>query len=406
MKKSLFAVAALSAIAGAAQAQSSVTVYGILDVGYANTSTRVAAKKENASLFDQSRETSSRLGFKGTEDLGGGTSAFFTVEMGLSPQATTMSSVDNRQSFLGLKKNGIGAASLGTQYTTGHDALVSTDPGASNNAVGSIIRPNGGSTNNETGQYNASVAEVVASTNMLKFNSDKFAGFGLNAMYVQNGKNNTVEANKTTYAVDTTASAATVKGTTASVGGQTNYTGWGLAADYTWQKLYATASYQSFKQQQGTLADIKKPTTLPTSSIWATDNTVGTSTNTTDNGFYAGATYDFGILKAYAGYISRKVTDNMNSNQYLKRTGQQIGVRSYITPTIEGWASIGNGRYSAFGPNQPTANFNAWQLGSNYYLSKRTNLYGIYGQSLTSSTTTTVGGAAASQFAVGVRHTF
>ena len=42
MKKSLFAVAALSAIAGAAQAQSSVTVYGVLDVGYVGANTRAA----------------------------------------------------------------------------------------------------------------------------------------------------------------------------------------------------------------------------------------------------------------------------------------------------------------------------------------------------------------------------
>jgi len=91
MKKSLFAVAALSAIAGAAQAQSSVTVYGLLDMGYvgANTKAVTAAgvtTKTQVSQFGQSQEQTSRLGFKGTEDLGGGASAFFTVEMGLTPQ--------------------------------------------------------------------------------------------------------------------------------------------------------------------------------------------------------------------------------------------------------------------------------------------------------------------------------
>ena len=123
-----------------------------------------------------------------------------------------------------------------------------------------------------------------------------------------------------------------------------------------------------------------------------------------------GASYDFGILKAYAGYVNRKVSDNSNSNLYLKRSAQQIGVRSYITPVVESWAMIGNGRYSAVGTGNPTANFNAWQVGSNYYLSKRTNLYGIYGQSLTSSTGGTSGnyiyGSGASQLSVGVRHTF
>jgi predicted porin len=124
------------------------------------------------------------------------------------------------------------------------------------------------------------------------------------------------------------------------------------------------------------------------------------------NDTYAGAVYDFGILKGYLAWSNRKLTGGLNSNQYINRSAQQIGVRSFITPTIEGWASIGNGRYKAFGEGSPTANFNAWQLGSNYLLSKRTNLYAIYGQSLTSSTSAQTQGAAGSQFALGVRHTF
>ena len=90
-------------------------------------------------------------------------------------------------------------------------------------------------------------------------------------------------------------------------------------------------------------------------------------------------------------------------------SGEQIGVRSFITPTIEGWASIGTGRYTAFGSGQPTANFNGWQLGSNYYLSKRTNLYAIYGKAQTSNVVSVAGingSASASQYAIGVRHTF
>jgi len=56
----------------------------------------------------------------------------------------------------------------------------------------------------------------------------------------------------------------------------------------------------------------------------------------------------------------------------------------------------------------PTVNFTGWQLGGNYYLSKRTNLYAIYGQQQTSSTTpnTTGSGNTANQYALGLRHTF
>ena len=133
MKKSLFALAAVGAFAGAAQAQSSVTVYGILDVGYVGSSSRVptagtpsgnpTTQKSTNNQFGASAETSSRLGFRGTEDLGGGTSAFFTVETGLQPTNATASAWNNRQSFVGAKKNGIGQFSIGTQYTPAFQAL-------------------------------------------------------------------------------------------------------------------------------------------------------------------------------------------------------------------------------------------------------------------------------------------
>jgi predicted porin len=140
----------------------------------------------------------------------------------------------------------------------------------------------------------------------------------------------------------------------------------------------------------------------------------GTGTATTnglnvqDNQYLVGSTYDFGILKAYAQYVSRTASATQNSNYYFKRTGEQIGVRSYITPTIEGWASAGLGRYTAMGLSSPTANFNGWQLGSNYYLSKRTNLYAIYGQMIQSTAAygTTTMSASASNYALGLRHTF
>jgi len=71
---------------------------------------------------------------------------------------------------------------------------------------------------------------------------------------------------------------------------------------------------------------------------------------------------------------------------------------------------IGNGTATGVGVTAPaanltTANFTGWQVGSNYWLSKRTNAYVIYGATQTSSTSTTRS-ASASQYAVGVRHTF
>ena len=400
MKKSLFAIAAVTAFAGAAQAQSSVTVYGILDVGYVGTNTRnpasttAAGYKTSSNTLGQSAESTSRLGFKGTEDLGGGTNAFFTAEFQLYPQDGSLSGsaassittgtspnsyggLQNRQTFVGLSKKGIGQAAIGTQYTPVHVAVAKTDPGQSNNMVGSVIYPANGS-GTTTGAY------TVRSNNAVTAQTEVMAGFQASAMYAINNQD------RTQYATNST---------DASAGGNTNNTGWGLGLNYTWNKLFATANYQSFKNENNTGS-----ASLPA-------GTVVYGSNVTDNQTYVGATYDFGILKAYAGWVNRKATSGLDSNNYVKRSGQQIGVRSFITPTIEGWANIGNGRYTSFGPNTPTANFNSWQLGSNYWLSKRTNLYAIYGSTATSSSTPSPllpqgSSAGASQYALGVRHTF
>ena len=132
--------------------------------------------------------------------------------------------------------------------------------------------------------------------------------------------------------------------------------------------------------------------------------------NVRDNQWYAAATYDFGILKAYGQYISRKWTSQIDPTQFVKRTGEQIGVRSFITPTIESWAQGGLGAWTAYGVSNPSAHMTTFQVGSNYWLSKRTNLYAIFGTENTSNVTLTAGGAANSanvnNYALGVRHTF
>ena len=416
MKKSLFAVAALSAIAGGAQAQSSVTVYGLLDVGYVGGNSRVSdsakgsttgynqgTTKATVNQFGQGAENTNRLGFRGTEDLGGGTSAFFTAEFALAPQDQTVSGnttngLSNRQTFVGLKKTGTGQAAVGLQYTPVFNAAAATDPGQLNNMAGNVAYAS--STAVTSGSSNSNnVAFTNRTANTLSIKTDRFAGFSGSAIYTLNNKN------------------ATQSATTASVitGGQTNASGWGLGVDYTLDKFFIAAAYQALKQQTTSSTDVSAWTnaqangaTTAAGPAAGTTALNGYAINVQDNQFYAGATYDFGILKAYAQYVNRSATSTLSSSNYVKRTAEQIGVRSFITPTIEAWASGGLGRYTAYGAGQPTVNFNGWQLGSNYYLSKRTNLYAIYGQTLQStgaaaSTTTSAG---LSNYAIGVRHTF
>ena len=441
MKKSLFALAATTAIVGAAQAQSSVTVYGILDVGYigANTVTTTTATavlngsaKAQSNQFGAGAESSSRLGFKGVEDLGGGASAFFTIEMGVNPQLGNLSgtsaanpkydlqqttdasgsAIDNRQTFAGLKKNGIGQIAFGRQYTTIFQAAAATSPGQMNNMMGDAIY-SGSSAGLSTNTYLNTMTNRA--DNQVSFASDKFAGFGLNGFYALNNANST--------------NLVTAGG---SQGGNVNWGGWGLGADYSWQKLYVTAAMQQFRTKYDNQVTFGAGTTLnlggagPTSGQAVTGSTTTilfAPTNNTDQQVYAGATYDFGILKAYAQYITRTINQNTTNGggigatgtqvigNQLKRSAEQIGVRSYITPTVEAWASAGlvkyTGAISATAPSLPTANGNMYQLGTNYYLSKRTNLYAIYGSYNTSSNIQNNGLAGAgSNYALGMRHTF
>jgi len=443
MKKSLFALAAIGAVAGTAQAQSSVTVYGLVDLGYVGTNTTAAnpgtgatyangttgVTKTNASAFADGAESTSRLGFKGNEDLGGGLSAFFTYEMQITPnQGQVIASntgTQDRQAFAGLKKAGVGQFAFGTQYTTIFDAAGATDPGMLNNMMGNVIydkataaAPSYGS-NSQNFQFDGmgnNSSFTVRGSNMLKVQSDTFSGFQANAFYSMNNNNtnSASNANGTGY--------SSVAGTTA--GGTTNHTAWGLGVNYTWQKLLVTANYQNFtdKAAYSLKSDGSYATNAPAQNGWS--GTSLTGTNAKDNQQYYAATYDFGILKAYVQYINRKTMDVNFSTNYIARTGQQIGVRSFITPTIESWASVGTGKLtvstasagtnsfvngnSSIGSN--SANFGAFQLGTNYWLSKRTNLYAIYGQERTSNQNYTLNANPTSynsnSYALGLRHTF
>ena len=384
MKKSLFAIAAVTAFAGAAQAQSSVTVYGILDVGYIGGNVRgtsaAGTAKGTYSNIGSSAESTSRLGFRGTEDLGGGMSAFFTLETGIQPTNATASTFNNRQTFVGLRDKAIGAVSFGTQYTPIHTAVGATTAGQQNNMVGDVIYPIAPANNGNQGVGQATATSntdsyTIRTANMLKLQSNNVAGFVGTAFYTANNQ-------------DTTQLSSTS-------GGTNNQNGWGIGLDYTWKKLLVSANYQALSSKQST--------NTVTPAIWS--NATG-GTNVKDNQMYFAATYDFGILKAYAQYINRKATSQITSNDYVSRTAQQIGVRSFITPKIEGWASGGTGRYDSYGVTSPTVNFTGYQLGANYWLSKRTNLYTIFGSTQQSSSSTGQASVGANNYALGVRHTF
>lgn len=113
MKKSLLALAALTAFAGAASAQSSVTLFGVVDLSLRNQDNGSAGTMKSLSTDGNA---SSRLGFRGVEDLGGGMRAGFWIEGAMSPDTGGTGQTWQRRSTLSLL-GGFGEIRLGRDYT-------------------------------------------------------------------------------------------------------------------------------------------------------------------------------------------------------------------------------------------------------------------------------------------------
>lgn len=125
MKKSLIALAALTAFAGAASAQSSVTLFGIVDAAYAHVSN---SGGPSATGLTNSGLNSSRLGFRGIEDMGGGLRAIFWIEGALSnDDGNAAGQTWQRRSTVALAGN-FGEIRLGRDYTPSFWNLTVYDP--------------------------------------------------------------------------------------------------------------------------------------------------------------------------------------------------------------------------------------------------------------------------------------
>lgn len=115
MKKSLLALAAMTAFAGAAQAQSSVTVFGVVDLNVRNQDNDGSAG-DRWNLSNGGNATS-RLGFRGVEDLGGGLKGGFWLEGEVRADDGNASGWNwQRRSTLSLI-GGFGEVRLGRDYT-------------------------------------------------------------------------------------------------------------------------------------------------------------------------------------------------------------------------------------------------------------------------------------------------
>lgn len=131
--KTPLVAACLIAAAGMAQAQSSVTIYGVADTSVRYSDGLDAAYGGSAgstTMVNSGVNTTSRLGFRGNEDLGGGMNAVFNLESGLNFDSGTTANTTkffDRASFVGLGASW-GTLTFGRQTTVLADALGPVDP--------------------------------------------------------------------------------------------------------------------------------------------------------------------------------------------------------------------------------------------------------------------------------------
>jgi predicted porin len=164
VKKITLAALVIGAFATSAQAQSNVTIYGVVDLGLAKTTNGTTVERENHA---------SRLGFKGSEELGNGLQAIFNLESEiLADTGMQKGNLFDRQSWVGLK------GSFGTVYMGRTKDLIDgaqgrVEPFGADGVVGKV---------NEVMMRGGVGASRVA--NAITYNSPSFQGFVVSAQAV------------------------------------------------------------------------------------------------------------------------------------------------------------------------------------------------------------------------------
>lgn len=342
MKKSLLALAVLGAFAGAAQAQSSVTLYGIIDEGLTYTNNQAGHSNfQMASGVLQG----SRWGLRGAEDLGGGLKAIFTLENGFDINSGKLGQGGRefgRQAYVGLSSATAGTVTMGRQYDSVVDYL---GPLASNAQWAGYIgaHPFDNDNTNNTFRIN----------NSIKYTSANYSGFSFSGMY---GFSNQANSGGGT--------------------GFANNREWSFGAGYSNGPLNVAAAYLQINNPGTTLG-----------------NTSGAATDDWGGGYFTSATkqqvwgvggnYAFGpatvgLLYTHTKYDNPTLGASLGGGDLssLKFDNIEVNGKYMLTPALQLGASYTYtwGKAEDVGA-QSKPRYHTIDLGADYWLSKRTDLY-------------------------------
>jgi predicted porin len=367
MKKTLVGLAAL-AVLQVASAQSSVTLFGVLDESlsaYQNVSKTPLGVTARASrqVLASNGYNQSRLGFRGTEDLGGGLAASFWLESAISPDdgtvggnvansGTAVSGFFNRRSTVSLS-GGFGELRLGRDYTPSFWNDLIFDPFSANGVGTSVIATANGfsSSGASVSGFQANSTYIRASNSVGYFLPPSLGGFYGQAMYAFNEQ------------VKYDPGVLTPKVLNNSRAG----TYWGGRFGYANGGLDVAAAYGESTVSDSYFAGLT--TKLDT--------------------FNLGGSYDFGPVKLFGEFSKAKLkTDNDGVvpigtiNASPRATGYLFGATVPVGPGLIRAAysqvKIDPNRVISQLSGDPTAS--KWAVGYVYNLSKRTAFYASYAQ--------------------------
>ncbi|SFC56054.1 porin [Massilia yuzhufengensis] len=126
MKYKYLAAALLSSLPLFAQAQTNVTIYGVMDAAVAVEDTD-APGEDRRTVINSGNQSSSRIGFRGTEELGNGLKAMFNIEAGVAlDTGAADSALFGRRAVVGLQGN-FGTVTVGREYSPIAAVAAATD---------------------------------------------------------------------------------------------------------------------------------------------------------------------------------------------------------------------------------------------------------------------------------------
>lgn len=365
MKKTLIALAALAAT-GASFAQSSVSIYGRMDLGYSNSTTKngfANTETKSSSLGAQNSRTTSRLGFTGTEDLGGGLRARFNYEIALAPDnvgakvgtSDVALTESQRVGFGGTRlanlslSGGFGTVTLGT-FLNAQDALRGYSA-ATFNMPGGDFLPRHTTSFTDVGTAGATFAANYWDSTTTGI----FAG--VNGIGISGRSANSVAYTSPTISGftfgvgvinDSTKRTPTEAADTRKVSGTT------LSARYAGGPINAIALVSNAKN---------------------TDLDANTNAKVNNWGF--AASYNLGMAVPYIQYETVETKFSAFAGTEAEVSATEIGAR-FPMGAFTPYVSFGTGKLSFTGEDD--AKTRAFQLGTTYDLSKRTSVYAAYGQ--------------------------